>query len=188
MADVADAVCDAAGIGNARDGDPLAGDDRIVPRAVEPLDRYADFGARVALERGRGLFVGVSCGILAVDGDDLVADADARPVGRRAFVGLREDDAVAFLADERAHAAVFAGGHDLEVRHLLRRDEFGVGVQIADHAPGGAEHEFIGVDRIDVAYRELAHHVDGDLHVAAQAEIVAAAEETQGGHAQEAEC
>ena len=59
------------------------------------------------------------------------------PVGRGAFVGLCENYVIAFLADHRTDASVLARGEQVEVRHLLFGQKFGVGVEVAGHAFGG---------------------------------------------------
>ena len=144
-------------------------------RSVSGLSLHRDFHERagIALEPCAHLVGRESAGILAVDLHDPVADLQSGAVGRRAFVGLGDDDVIALFADQGADAAVFSRGEQFEIRHLLFGHELRVGVERADHAGGCPLHQFVGVDRVDIAEREFAHHVDGDLHVAAQPEVVA---------------
>jgi len=96
-------------------------------------------------------------------------------VGGRSLVGLRDANVVVLLADERPDASVLARGEQFEILHPLLGDILRVGVQVADHAGGGPLHQAVGVHGVDVVERQFAHHVDGDLHVAAQPEVVAGA-------------
>ena len=178
--DVADARLDPSGVGNPRDGDPLALQGQgllLVGEQMADGDLYGRVG--VALQAVAHLRVRPPLGRLAVDSHDPVADADARPVGRRVLVGLREDHVVALLADERTHAAVFARGELVEFLHLLLGQVGGVGIQPADHAGRGVLHQPVGVHLVDIPGRQLAHHVDQNLHVAAQTEIVLRREQTR---------
>ena len=180
VTDVTDAVGHPAGVRHARNGDALALQGDGLGAAVEVLDGHLDLAARLPLEPGADLLGRKAFGVLAVDGEDLVADLQPGPVGGRTLVGLGDLHPVALLADERSHAAVFARGEQLEVGHLLLRDEFGVRIEVADHAFGGPFHEFVGVHRVYIAQRQFAHHVDHDLHVAPQSEVVAGGEGQQG--------
>ena len=83
------------------------------------------------------------------------------------MIGLCEDHIVALLADHRSHAAVFTRGEQVEVRHLVFRQEFGVGIEVACHTLCGVLHQLIGVDFVDIEKRDLPHHVDQEFHVAA---------------------
>ena len=102
----------------------------------------------------------ICAGSQPFDREDLVADADAGSVGRGAFVGLCENYVIAFLADHRTDASVLARGEQVEVRHLLFGQKFGVGVEVASHAFGGILHQLVGIDFIDVEERKLPHHID----------------------------
>ena len=176
--DVANRVVEPAGVGDGRDGNPLAAERHLLAAAVEqPLDGDPYRRAGGALEPCAHLVGGEAAGILAVDGHNAVADFQPGAVGRRILVGLSDDDVVALLADEGAHAAVLARGEQLEGGHLLLGHVLGIGVQVADHPLGGPLHQTVGVDLVDVVERQLAHHVDGDFDVAPQTEVVALAPE-----------
>ena len=82
MTQVADAVGDPSGVGYAGDGDAFAREGDGAVRTVEVLDRHLDLGAGVALERRRDLLGGESFGLLAVDGQNPVADPQPSAVGR----------------------------------------------------------------------------------------------------------
>ena len=175
--DVADAVGHIAVVGHRRDGDALAAQGELLLLAAEqPFDGQLDLGAGAPLEQGAHLLDGHAPGLLPVDAHDAVADADAGAVGGRAFVGLCEDDVVALLADERADAAVLAGGQQLEVRHLLLGHELGVGVERAGHARRGLLHQPVGGNLVHIVEAQFPHQVDEDFRVAPQPEIVAPGE------------
>ena len=156
----------------AGNGDPLAAQRHRLPRAVEVQDRHLHPAARLALQARGDLLGREAPGVPAVDFENPVADPESRAVRRSALVGLGDDHPVALLADERPHAAVFARGEQLEIGHALLGNILRVGVQVADHARRGPLHQTVGVDRIHVPERQLAHHIDRDLHVAAQPEVV----------------
>lgn len=185
VADVADAVGHPSGVGHARDGDPLAADRDALARAVEVFDRHLHRRARLALEPLGDLFGREAPGILAVDGDDLVADLEPGLVGRGVLIGLCNAHVVLLLADERADAAVLARREELEILHPLLGNVLRIGVEVLDHAAGGPLHQVVGVDLVDILQREGPHHVDRDLHVASQPEVVACGEEREGGRRNE---
>ena len=110
VTDVTDAVGHPSRVRHARNGDALALQGNGLCAAVEVLDGHLDLAARLSLEPGADLFGREAFGILAVDGEDLVADLQPGPVGGRTLVGLGYLHPVALLADERSHAAVFARG------------------------------------------------------------------------------
>ena len=176
VADVADPVGGPSDVGHARDGDAFAADRRRLLRAVEVFDGHPDLAPRFAFEARGDLFGGESLGVLAVDREDLVADFQPGLVRRRTFIRLGDAHVVLLLADERPDAAVLARGEQFEILHPLFGNVLRVGVQVVDHACGGPLHQLVGVYRIDVVERQLAHHVDGDLHVASQPEVVAGCE------------
>ena len=70
-----------------------------------------------------------------VNGGHFVAAAKAGLGGRRAFVGLVDEDIAVHvrLVDKGTHTAVSAGEHHLEVFLLFFRDVLGVGVQGSQH-------------------------------------------------------
>ena len=184
VADVADAVGHPSGVGYPGDRDALAAQRNGLLRAVEVLDGDLHAAPRLALEQCRDLLGRKAPGRFPVDREDAVADLQPAAVCRRAFIGLGDAHPVVLLADEGPHAAVLPRGENLEVGHPLLGEELRVGVQVADHARGGPFQQAVRVDRIDIAQRELTHHIDRDLHRAAQAEVVAAGENHRGGHQQ----
>ena len=174
MADVSDSLLHPAGVGYARDRDPLAAERHALLRAVEVHDRYLHLAAGFALEHSRHLLGREPFGRLTVDREDQVSDLQPGPVRRGPGIGLRDLHPVALFADQGADAPVFARREQFEVREPLLGDVLRVGVEVADHAFCGTFHQPVGVDRIDVSEREFAHHVHRDLHVAAQPEVVLA--------------
>ena len=161
MLDISDPFCDEPGVGDAGNGYPFARQsESVVPAADQPFDDDSDGGVGRAFQGGTYLCGVPTLGVLAFDREDLVADADAGSVGRGAFVGLCENYVIAFLADHRTDASVLARGEQVEVRHLLFGQKFGVGVEVASHAFGGILHQLVGIDFIDVEERKLPHHID----------------------------
>ena len=159
--DISDPFCDEPGVGDAGNGYPFARQsESVVPAADQPFDDDSDGGVGRAFQGGTYLCGVPTLGVLAFDREDLVADADAGSVGRGAFVGLCENYVIAFLADHRTDASVLARGEQVEVRHLLFGQKFGVGVEVASHAFGGILHQLVGIDFIDVEERKLPHHID----------------------------
>ena len=139
--DISDPFCDEPGVGDAGNGYPFARQsESVVLAADQPFDDDSDGGVGRAFQGGTYLCGVPTLGVLAFDREDLVADADAGPVGRGAFVGLCENYVIAFLADHRTDASVLARGEQVEVRHLLFGQKFGVGVEVAGHAFGGILH------------------------------------------------
>ena len=127
MADVPDAFAHPSRVGYARNGDPFALQGDGLGGGRHMKNGHPDLAARVSLEARADLLGGEALGIFAVDGEDLVADLQPGTVGGRSLVGLGDRYPVAFLADEGAYAAVFAGGEQLEVGHLVFGDELRVG-------------------------------------------------------------
>ena len=81
VTDVTDAVGHPARVRHARNGDALALQGDGLGAAVEVLDGHLDLAARFPLEPGADLLGRKALGILAVDGEDLVADLQPGPVG-----------------------------------------------------------------------------------------------------------
>ena len=186
MLDIPDAVGHEAGVAHARNGDPLAAQLHLLDLAREQLlDLDRDVGVGRTFEQRAHLFGGHAAGVLARDLDEAVADLQSGAVGREALVGLCDDHAVALLADQRPHAAVLAGGEELEIGHLLFGHVDRIGVEPPHHSFGGVGHQTVGVDLVDVVDRQFAHHVDQRLHVARQPEVVLRGKGQQGGRTEQ---
>ena len=156
MLDIPDAVGHEAGVAHARNGDPLAAQLHLLDLAREQLlDLDRDVGVGRTFEQRAHLFGGHAAGVLARDLDEAVADLQSGAVGREALVGLCDDHAVALLPDQRPHAAVLAGGEELEIGHLLFGHVDRIGVEPPHHSFGGVGHQTVGVDLVDVVDRPI---------------------------------
>ena len=129
-------------------------------------------GARFSLHQRTHLFGRHGGSVLSVYFENPVAHDDTGPIGRRAFVGLRENHSVAALADKRTHAAVTARGEELEGIHILLGDKDGIWVESGRHAGGRIREELVGVHVVHIEKGDVAQHIDQHLHVAPHPEPV----------------
>ena len=176
VADIADTIGHKARIRHAGDRDTRTLNLQLLHFARHnALNGQFNLRAGCALQARRYL-LGVKLGnVLAIDFDELIANLQARQVGRRAFIGLCDNHATAITlhTNRRADTAILTRSLNLKFVHLLLGHKDRIGVEVAHHTGGAITHKFVGVHLIDILQRQLAHKVDHNLHITAQTEIIA---------------
>ena len=170
--DVTDAVVDNAPIRNARHDDPFPLEGQFFFLAGQQFaNLQVQRGARRGFQHRTHLAHFVAFDAFSVHFEQEVAHHESGLVGRRVFIRLGDHHVVVLLPDHRAHAAVLAGGHDLEIGHLLFGNQFGVRIELGGHAVGCVQQHFVGIDLVHVEQVQFAEHVEQYLDITAQREI-----------------
>ena len=185
MTNVGNTLLDKARIGDSGDRDARTRNLHLLDLAREQTLHYElNLRAGRTLELRRYLGSGTLSDILTVDFDKLIANLQPRQVRWRALVGLCYDNstAVALHANGGSNAAILTRCHKFKVVHILLRHILSVRVEVAHHALSAIAHQLIGFNIVDILQRQLAHHVDHNLHVAAEAHIVTHSPHTRHGN------
>ena len=86
---------------------------------------------------------------------------------------------IALHTNSSTYATILTRSSHLEVAHILLGHKLGVGVQVRDHTLRTIAHKVICGYIIDILERDLAHKINHNLHIAAQAKVIARSPHTR---------
>ena len=161
-ADVARAVVEHVGGGDARRDDVGAGDGEAL-HGFRAIAHHAHLHLRALGAHQAAARLGIGDDLanegLAIDLDDLVAGQQAHLLGRTALDDVAHVDGVALDGKLDAHAGERALELAVDLLHVLGGDVGGVGVELGKDLGDGLVHEVVDIDRIDILVVDDAQQV-----------------------------